>query len=231
MTAGPWRGWRRGGAAALLAFAAVGCSGSGSADDPEGPALLPGGYRLALDEGQSGPGRFETAETPDGIRITTGPAGILWRPADTVAVGDFRAEAAFTLVGAPVGYREGYGVFAGGGGLDGPRPSYVYLLVRGNGDYTVRRRVGDTVETLLDWTRHTAVQRVAADGDTPANALAIEAVGDEARFLVNGTVVFRMPVEDADPWGWVGLRINHRLHVLLERWSVGPPPREGRPEG
>lgn len=209
--------------AAALAVTAASCTGSGSDDPEQEVPLLPGGYRLALDEDQSGPGRFETSETPEGIRITTGPAGIAWRPQDTVTAGDFRAEAAFTLVGAPVGYREGYGVFAGGRDLDGPRPYYIYLLVRGNGDYVVKRRLGDATETLLDWTRHAAVQRVSSDGEDPANQVAIEVQRGETRFLVNGTVVFRMPVDEAEPYGWTGLRINHRLHVLLGQWTLGPP--------
>lgn len=224
MTVRRWRAWRRAGATALVALATVSCTGSGGDDGLEGPPLFPGGYRIALDEEGAGPGRFETAETPDGIRITTGPAGIAWRPADTVTVGDFRAEALFTLVDAPVGYREGYGVFAGGRDLDGSRPTYIYLLVRGNGDYLVKRRVGETTETLLDWTRHAAVEWVASDGDDPVNRVGIEVRGGETRFLVNGTVVFRMPVAEADPYGVLGLRINHRLHLLLGEWVVGAPP-------
>lgn len=217
-----WAGWRWG-ATALVMTAALSCSGSGSDDAMEEIPLLPGGYRVAIDEEGAGPGRFETAETPEGIRITTGPTGIAWRPADTVTAGDFRAEASFTLVGAPVGYREGYGVFAGGRDLDGLRPSYIYLLIRGNGDYLVKRRVGEATETLLDWTPHNAVQRVSSDGDDPANQVGIEVREGETRFLVNGTVVFRMPVDEAAPYGWAGLRVNHRLHVLLGQWTLGPP--------
>jgi len=179
---------------------------------------------MRLDGDRVDPGQFVTEETPDGIRVTTGPGGIAWRPQDTVAVGDFRAEAAFTLVGAPVAYREGYGVFVGGRNLDGPSPRYLYLMVRPTGEYMVKRRVGQATETMVDWVPHASVLPVAADGDTPMNVLAIEAVGGEARFLVNGTVVFSMPTSEAAPFGVVGLRVNHRLDLILGKWSVGPPP-------
>ncbi|HSW28971.1 MAG TPA: hypothetical protein VLH75_05670 [Longimicrobiales bacterium] len=207
----------------LLAVSATGC-----VREPEGPPevpLLPGGYRLRLDGDRVDPGQFVTEETPDGVRVTNGPGGIVWRPQDTVTVGDFRAEAAFTLMGAPVAYREGYGVFVGGRNLDGPSPRYLYLMVRPTGEYMVKRRVGQATETLVDWLPHASVLPVAADGDTPMNVVAIEAVGGEARFLVNGTVVFSMPTAEAEPFGVAGLRVNHRLDLIVGKWSVGPPPR------
>ena len=206
----------------LLAVSANGC-----VREPEGPPeapLLPGGYRLRLDGDRVDPGQFVTEETPDGVRVTNGPGGIAWRPQDTVSVGDFRAEAAFTLMGAPVAYREGFGVFVGGRNLEGPSPRYLYLMVRPTGEYMVKRRVGQATETIVDWLPHTSVLPVAADGDTPMNVLAIEAVGGEARFLVNGTVVFRMPAAEAEPFGVAGLRVNHRLDLIVGKWSIGPPP-------
>lgn len=206
----------------LLAVSAAGC-----VREPEGPPeapLLPGGYRLRLDGDRVDPGQFVTEETPDGVRVTNGPGGIAWRPQDTVSVGDFRAEAAFTLMGAPVAYREGFGVFVGGRNLEGPSPRYLYLMVRPTGEYMVKRRVGQATETIVDWLPHTSVLPVAADGDTPMNVLAIEAVGGEARFLVNGTVVFRMPAAEAEPFGVAGLRVNHRLDLIVGKWSIGPPP-------
>lgn len=206
--------------AMLLAASAAGC-----VREPQGPPevpLMPGGYRVRLDRDRIDPGQFVTAETPDGIRVTTGPGGIAWRPQDTVSVGDFHAEASFTLVGAPVAYREGYGIFVGGRSLDGPSPRYLYLMVRATGEYTVKRRVGEATETLVDWLPHASVLPVAADGDTPVNVLGIEASRGETRFLVNGTVAFRMPLSEAEPYGVAGLKVNHRLDLVLGKWSVGP---------
>jgi len=212
---------------ALLFAMLLAASPTACVREPEGPPeppLLPGGYRLRLDGNRVDPGQFVTEETPDGIRVTNGPGGIAWRPQDTVSAGDFRAEAAFTLMGAPVAYREGYGVFVGGRNLEGPSPRYLYLMIRATGEYTVERRVGQATETIVDWLPHESVLPVAADGDAPMNVLAVEAVGGEVCFLVNGTVVFRMPAADAEPWGTAGLRVSHRLDLVLGKWSVGPPP-------
>jgi len=211
--------------ASLLSAAMAGaCVGPGDRQGPPEVPLLPGGYRVALDGERPDPGRFITAEDPGGIRITTGPAGIAWRPGDTISGGDFRVAATFSLMGAPVAYREGFGVFVGGRNLEGPSPRYLYLMVRPTGDYTVRRRVASATETLVDWIRHDAVNGVRVDGDTPVNSIAIEARGREVRFLVNGIVVFIMPLEEVRPSGVAGLRVNHRLDLVLSSWSLGPPP-------
>ncbi len=210
---------------AALLVAATGCIRQ--EEPPPEPPLLPGGYRLRLDTDRIDPGQFVTAETPDGLRVTTGPGGIAWRPQDTVSVGDFRAQAAFTLMGAPVAYREGYGVFVGGRNLEGSSPRYLCLMVRATGEYMIERRMGQATETLVDWLPHQSVLPVAADGDTPLNVLAIEVSAGEVHFLVNGTAVFRMPQSEVDPWGVAGLRVNHRLDLLVGRWTLGPPPAPG----
>ena len=213
--------------AALLSVMLSGaCVGTGRDARPPEVPLLPGGYRVILDGNREDPGQFTTAETPDGIRVTTGPGGIAWRPGDTISSGDFRVEATFTLVGAPVAYREGYGIFVGGRNLDGPSPRYLYLMVRPNGEYTVGRRTGSATETLVDWIRHEAVHGVVADGDAPVNSIAMETRGREVRFLVNGVVVFLQSPEEARPNGVTGLRVSHRLDLILSSWSLGPPPPE-----
>lgn len=215
--------------AMALVLGLAACLGSGDDDGAPDYPLQPGGYRVSLDGERLDPGTFQTAETPDGIRVTTGPAGIAWRPQDTVSAGDFRAEATLTLMGAPVGYREAYGIFVGGRELGGPWASYLYFMVRASGEFMVKRRIGDATETLLDWTRHIAVQQVLEDGENPVNTLAIEARDGELRFLLNGTVVFLLPLDETEPHGAVGLRVNHRLDVLLTGWSLGPPPPEAPP--
>ena len=62
-----------------------------------------------------------------------GPAGIAFRSGDQVLSGDFRIEATFAQFGAPVGYREAYGIFVGGRDLESPDQEYTYLLVRPTG--------------------------------------------------------------------------------------------------
>lgn len=188
--------------------------------------LLPGGYSAVVDTTRGDPGHFQVTQEGDLLRVTTGPAGIAWRSDDVVTEGDFLAEATFTVYGAPPGYREGYGVFVGGADLEGPDARYACVLVRPNGDALVRRRMGSEADTLMDWTPHTAVQRVTRDGDEPVNVVGIIVVGDEVRFLVNGVVVYRMAEADAQPYGAAGLCIDHRLDVRVASWYLGAPPAD-----
>lgn len=216
-------------AAALAAILMAGCT----AGDREPPAadepLLPGGYRAMVDTERGDPGHFVLEREGDLVHVTTGPAGIAWRPVDSVTKGDFLAEATFTVHGAPPGYREAYGIFVGGKDIDGPDRRYTYFLVRPTGEYQLKRRVGATVDTLVDWTAHSAVQRVAEHGDAPVNILGVLTVGDEVRFMVNGAVVHRMPVDQVEPYGLAGLRVNHRLDVRVASWYLGAPPIDTPP--
>jgi hypothetical protein len=182
------------------------------------------GYRVRLDGDARAPGEFLVRGGGPGeaVRVTTGPGGIAWRAEDTVSTGAFRVEATFLQRAAPVDYREAYGIFVGGEELAGPDPRYTYLLVRGTGEFTVRRRSGGGAETLLGWTGHPAVAGVEVEGAEPRNTLAVEADPEETRFLVNGAVVHRVSSEEAAPYGTAGLRVNHRLDLEVETWTVEP---------
>ena len=183
----------------------------------------PTGYQFRLDSERSDPAEFVVSQEPSGLRIRTGPAGIAWRPEDSTPTGSFYAGATFVQYGAPVGYREAYGVFVGGVDLDQEDQEYIYLLVRPTGDYLIKRRRGETLDVVVDWTPHDAVARVVVEGDEPENTVGIDVHGGETWFLVNGTVVHSMPTPEARPYGIAGIRANHRLDIRVSAWSVGAP--------
>lgn len=185
---------------------------------------LPEGFLIRLDSGRGDVAEFQLSQETGGIAILTGPAGIAWRPEESVTSGDFRASATFVQYAAPVGYREAYGIFVGGSDLQGPDQEYLYLLVRPTGDYLVKRRRGETTQVLVDWTPHESVHRVMAEGDEPENTLSIAVLGGNTVFQVNGTEVHRMPVSEARPYGVAGIRANHRLDILVKDWSLGAIP-------
>jgi hypothetical protein len=202
-------------------LAASGCGGGAEAPPfSEEERTLPAGYLFRLDSERSDPQEFLVSKEASALHIQTGPAGIVWRPEDVVQSGAFRAEATFVQYGAPVGYREAYGLFVGGLDLDREDQEYTYLLVRTTGDYLVKRRLGETMEILVDWTPHVAVVRVNAEGDEPENALAVEVADGETRFVVNGTTVHSMPTPEARPYGIAGIRANHRLDFRVSTWSL-----------
>ena len=209
----------------LAAILFTGCAGGSGGPPPLEENLLPGGYLSSVDVGRTDPGHFLVTDSADIVRFTTGPAGVAWRPQDVVGPGDVRVEATLHVYGAPVDYREGYGIFVGGRDMESSAPSYTYLMVRPSGDFTIRTRTGSLTETLVEWTPHEAVQRVSVDGDEPVNTLAIEVRGTSAAdFMVNGARVFTMDVSELTTQGLAGIRINHRLDVGLTAWSLGPPP-------
>jgi hypothetical protein len=210
--------------AILTALLFVGCSGGAQDQGPPEEPLLPGGYKAVLDVGRSDPGQFNVTEAADGVRFTTGPAGVAWRPQDVIGPGDMRVEATLRLYLAPVAYRESYGIFVGGRNLDTPDQSYTYLMVRPTGDFTIRTRKGGVTEALVEWMPHEAVQRVNLDGEEPVNTLVIQVRGTDVDFLINGTRVFGMDAAEMDAQGVAGVRINHRLDVGLTAWSLSPRP-------
>ncbi len=218
----PWYASGRRSAVALLGALAI--SGCAETAEPEqsgetGEAARPS-YAVRLDSESSDLDQFQLVEDDDGIRVQTGPAGIAYRSDDVIDRGDFHIGASFVQYGAPVGYREAYGIFVGGIDLDGPDLEYTYLLVRPTGDFLVKRRIGETTETLVDWTPHDAVRTVVAEGDEPLNRLAVDVLEGETRFLVNDVVVFSIPAARVRPYGTAGVRVNHRLDVRVDDWVI-----------
>ena len=182
----------------------------------------PGGYTVRLDSERSDPGQFELSREDPNLRILTGPTGIAYRAQDQITSGDFEVSATFVQYGAPLGYREAYGIFVGGRELEGEDLEYTYLLIRPTGDYRVKRRIGEITETIVDWTPHASVVSVVAEGDEPVNTVSVQVTGGEARFIVNGTLLHSMPASEARPYGVAGLRVNHRLDMLVTDWTLSP---------
>jgi len=194
-------------------------AGSSDAEIAKVEAARPN-YSIRLDSESSDPLEFRVAEDDDGIRVQTGPAGIAYRPDDAISSGDFTVQATFQLFDAPVGYREAYGLFVGGLDLDRVDQEYTYLLVRPTGEFLVKRRLGEITETIVDWTAHDAVLAVVEDGDEPVNALGVRVAGADTRFLVNGVVVHTAPTSRVRPYGVAGVRVNHRLDVRVDQWTL-----------
>lgn len=218
-----------------LALALAACAGpddAGEADsdaraaaDAEGvpsevdPAALEQ-WDVRLDDPGASEGDFVMLVEDDGFDIRTGPAGITWRPADRVESGDFTASATFTEQEAAPGHREAFGLLVGGFHLSSPDQKYTYFLVRGTGEYLIKQRSGDQTRTLVDWTSSDAVNAIGADGDEPTNTLAVRVAGDQVEFVVNDRVVETLPSDRVEPYGVVGIRVNHRLDLEVTDFAV-----------
>ena len=184
-------------------------------------ADLPDGWQIRADRPGQDVSEVAFVDMPPGWHVTTGPAVILWNP-EMRAAGDFRAEMEVFLFD-PEGRREAFGMFVGGQDLAGDGQRYTYFLLRDGGQFIVKSREGADAPTLVEWTSHDAIQSFADrdEGDSSVrNVLALEAEGDEVRFLVNGQEVATLPREGLVLDGVVGMRVNHRLNLHVSRLEV-----------
>lgn len=189
-------------------------------DTPTAEAgTLPSGYVLRLDRSNRDPAAFRVASTEAGMSVKTGPSGILYRPEDLVPAGDYAVAARFTEISAPLGHREGVGLFIGGNDLAGPNQSYTYFLVRADGKYLIKRRAGSTTANVTNgWIASTDVAR-AGHGDV-VNELRIQVAGDRVRFQCNGAQLAELPTSDVDSHGIAGVRVNHNLDVQMTGFAI-----------
>ena len=155
-----------------------------------------------------------------GVHVTTAGAGfaIFWQPEST-AEGDFSISATFTQMERS-GHANAYGMFLGGSDLQGPNQQYTYFMLRQGGEYLIKKRMGEDLPTLVDWTAHDAVSDLNDQGSS-TNTLTVEAAGDTVRFLVNGTEVSSQARSDVDTDGITGLRVTHLLNMHIDDLDLG----------
>lgn len=185
----------------------------------EGGGTLPAGWSARPDrQGDVKNVKFVVMEP--GYHLTLGPAAILYREQDRVN-GPFHTLATFHQMKSPT-HPEGYGIFFGGQALNGKGQQYTYFLVRGDGNYLIKRRKGEeTTEVSKGWTAHPAVKKADAQGKA-TNLLEIDAKQDPSKvsFKVNGQTVYTADPKSIDVKGIVGLRVNHNLDVHIEGFGV-----------
>ena len=152
---------------------------------------------------------------PPGWHITTGPAVITWDPA-WQASGTYRVELESFLF--PGERQEGYGLFVGGTDLEGEGQTYLYVLLRKNGQLLVKQRRGANTPTLVPWTAHPAI--VPQTEGTAKNVLAVEVTGDSVHVFVNDQQVTALAKTGLPTDGQVGLRVNHALNLHVTRVDI-----------
>jgi len=178
-----------------------------------GGGSVPAGYHARTD--RNAPlTNVKVVTMGSGTHFTLGPAVIVWRDADT-ASGGYHTVASFTQTKAPM-HPEAYGLFIGGHDLAGPTQGYTYFLVRGDGKFLIKRRVGDSTVVVNPggWTANDAVVKADSAGKA-TNELSILVSGGNVKFMVNGKEVYTAKASDVDAVGVVGLRVNHNLDVHL----------------
>lgn len=205
-------------------------------DDPthavHGSGQLPAGWALRFDPVRARPG----APTPPaptaadvafmamggGFHVQSGPSAIYYRESEP-ATGAYTLSARFTQ-SRSMGH-EAYGLVLGGSNLQTPEQTYLYFLIRpADGAVLINHRTSDAApRSLVAWTPAAAVNEEAAGTGAATNELSVRVTPDAVHFLVNGTEVqslTRAQLGGASTDGLVGVRINHNLDLMIERFGV-----------
>jgi len=197
----------------LLSLALLVTAAPLSAQESERPA----DWKVRFDRSASDSDLY-FVDMPPGWHITTGPACILYNPANIVS-GPFRVDAKIFLF--PGDRREGYGIFIGGANLEDENQSYLYFLIRKDGRYLVKHREGNDTHEFFPWTENSYIVPHTGGDDPVENVLSIEASETEILFLINGNKVMSFDRARVNADGIVGLRVNHGLNLHVAEFNVG----------
>lgn len=159
------------------------------------------------------------AQMTPGFHVTTGPGTVFWHP-DSVATGAFTIESSIFLFPTKGRDREGYGVFIGGKNLDGPNQRYTYFLIRNDGRFLVKQRVGENTIVLKDWTVLKEIKQVLGK-DAQKNDLRVVVDAQSVTFTVNGTTAIALPKSQIASDGIFGLRFNHAVNAHVTKVGRG----------
>jgi hypothetical protein len=202
--------------------------GTGHGEDADQPVsgggVFPPGWSVRVDEGGA-PANVKFETMAPGFHLTMGSAAILYREADRATV-PARVNATIDLFpGAKdAAHQEGFGLFIGGSALSGAAQRYTYFLVRGDGTFKIKRRNGATVTDLVskDWKPSPAIPKADPAKTSTRYDLTVSVGRDRVRFLVGGKEVYSATPKQVDTDGVIGLRVNHRLSVHVERLEIQP---------
>lgn len=214
--------------ATLLACgAAASLAAQADPDRPvSGGGTLPPGWHARTD-GNRPLANVKFDSMSVGHHVVLGPATIFWRDADN-ATGSYTVEAKFWQFPSDThrDHREGYGLFIGGSTLQAAGQRYTYFLIRDDGMYLVKRRMGDSTWAVTNgWTASDAVAKRDSGPSVETahpleNTLTIRVTPTDATFLVNGKIVHKANASDVDTKGTVGFRVNHNLNVHLGQLQI-----------
>jgi hypothetical protein len=187
-------------------------------------AQAPAGWQVRVDRSTNA---ADPDDVPDvkftsmgrGFHVTTGPAAVVWNPANTVT-GPYTLKGNFTLM-KPSGHNNYYGLVFGGADLAAAGQNYLYFLVGQNGTFIVKHRGGDATHDVQGRTPNDAIAKPDSSGKS-TNALEVRVGADKIDYVVNGKVVQTTPKSGmtARTDGIWGARINHQLDVHVEGLSV-----------
>lgn len=179
----------------------------------------PANWKVRFDRASAKDADLSFVEMDRGWHITTGPAGILYNPANA-SEGEFRIKSNIFLFDPGRRHREAYGIIFGGHDLDGDGQAYSYFLLRDTGEFLIKVRKGGTTETVVPWTASDAIVGHPGGDASVENSVTIVCGSETVDFLINGEKVTSVPRADLDVNGIVGLRVNHALNLHVAELTI-----------
>jgi hypothetical protein len=177
---------------------------------------LPDGWKVRLDDPQAKPDAVSVVAEKDSVTITSGPAGIYYKP-NMKAEKDYEVTATFSQL-KPSTPPVAYGLFVAGADLDKDVPRHTAFLIRQNGQYEIVSQNADKPTVIVDWRAASAM--ADPKGMKTTNTLTIRAVQDTMHFLIGEKEVHQMPRARAGGDGIAGVRIGPNLNVQVNKLSV-----------
>jgi hypothetical protein len=163
-----------------------------------------------------------------GFRISVGPAGNFWNPAN-VASGDYDVKATFQEHKMAASHPHSYGLFIGGADLESDTETLLYCIVYGDGTYSIKTFHGENVTTLVNREATSALHKANDEGES-TNDVAWRVRGGNASCVVNGTEVKSLSnaqVVAADKLkstdGVYGIRVSHNLELTVSGLASSKP--------
>jgi|TARA_B100000315_G_scaffold21610_1_gene18853 hypothetical protein len=184
----------------------------------QGGGVTASGWQARLDSGRADVNDLSFMSMGGGFHVTTGPHAIFWNSSNS-ASGTYTLSATFTQT-KQSSHPNSFGLFFGGQDLDGDDQRYTYFLIREDGQFLLKQRIGNDTEDLTSgWAAHSAVN--ALDGGRMTNAISVEVGASNVRFLSNGTELASLPKAGLSVDGIAGVRFSHQLDVHVADFTVG----------
>ena len=204
----------------LLVAAAIAVLAISLSVQAQSGGVTANGWEARLDRGTDASSVLNFMSMGDGVHATTSGRGaaIFWRPSNTHS-GTYTISASFTQM-EPSDHPNAYGLFFGGSNLSADNQRYSYFVIREDGQYLIKKRMGGQTPNVVSWTPHSAITELDAQGRA-TNVLSVEVGSNQVRFLVNGTEVSSQPRSAVDFDGISGLRVNHQLNVHIGALQLG----------
>ena len=154
----------------LLVAAAIAVLAISLSVQAQSGGVTANGWEARLDRGTDASSVLNFMSMGDGVHATTSGRGaaIFWRPSNTHS-GTYTISASFTQM-EPSDHPNAYGLFFGGSNLSADNQRYSYFVIREDGQYLIKKRMGGQTPNVVSWTPHSAITgaRRAGTGDERA---------------------------------------------------------------